>query len=66
MAHIYLTYHPDTVTFRGRMEGHNGIIADYVKDLHPGQSLGGRTFEEWVRLKPSHIDALDLTAPSAG
>lgn len=66
MARIFVTYTAGAVTFRGRMEGSGGIVGDYAKTIHPGQSLGGRTFEEWVRLKPSSIDARDLTPRAAG
>lgn len=65
MARLFLTYAPDAVTFRGRMEGPGGLVGDFRRVLRPGESLAGRTFEEWVRLHPTSIDAQELSRTSA-
>ena len=63
---VFVTKNPDgTLTLMARAEG-DGAVGDWMYDLAPGQSVLGRTFEEWAAKAPEiHQPAAITSAMSS-
>jgi hypothetical protein len=46
---VYLTKSPGVITLQARAEG-QGAIGDLARDLRPGESAFGKTYEQWAKL----------------
>lgn len=46
MTLFFNTLDKGTITIRGRMEGDNGLVGDFYRELNSGEDIFGITYED--------------------